>query len=74
VAEVKPLLIAKPRKPYVPILSAVERRAYHAAHRILTEPYVGILACPGGRRSAAADHMAQIIIEEFRGIGAKTPR
>ncbi len=72
--ETKPLLLAKPRKAYVPILSAVERRAYHAAHRILTErPYTDILATPGGRRSASADHIARIIIEEFA-IGAKTPR
>ena len=71
--ETKPILLTKPRKPYLPILSAVERRAYHAAHRILTEGMRDERACPGGRRSAVVDHIARIILEEFA-IGAKTPR
>jgi hypothetical protein len=67
-SETKPVLLTKPRKPYVPILSAVERRAYHAAHRILTHGMRAEQAMPGGYRSAVVDHIAQIIIEEFRGL------
>lgn len=55
------------RAPYVPILSDLERRAYHAAHRILTErPYISRLAAPGGQRSAAVDGLAEIIMQVFK--------
>ena len=78
--ETKPLLLAKPRKPYVPVLSAVERRAYYAAHAILKQGLHELRenrACPGGRRSAEVDHIARTIMEFFTGMedeGAKTPR
>lgn len=64
-ADGKPLLVEKPRRSYVPILSEVERRAYCAAHRILTEGIRDEHPCPGGHRSAVVDHIARIIIKEF---------
>jgi hypothetical protein len=66
--EKKPQLISK--RVYVPILSPLERRAYHIAHRIMTErPYVDRLATPGGQRSATIDGIARIIIEELTAEG-----
>lgn len=54
------------RRPYVPILSAVERQAYAAAHRILTVDTENMrLLCPGARRSATVDAIAKIIMEQF---------
>ena len=65
-AEIKPILVTK-RVPYVAVLSALERRAYHVAHRICTErAYTDRLATPGGRRTATVDAIAQIIMDEFR--------
>ena len=67
--ELKPVAVPS-RKPYIAVLSPLERRAYHAAHRILTEQYSAVdsmeKACPGGRRSARVDAIAQTIIDELR--------
>jgi hypothetical protein len=61
-----PLSVLVEKRPYRPILSDVERRAYVAAHRLMTESTVSeTLACPGGRRSAQVDAIAQIIRECF---------
>jgi len=51
----------------VPILSDLERKAYHAAHRILTErPYISRLAAPGGQRSAAVVAMQAHGVKELK--------
>jgi len=55
-------------RAYQPLLSAVERRAYQAAHRILTEAWRSELPSPGGRRSAELDGIAKIIQECFEVI------
>ncbi len=70
-AEIKPILVTK-RIPYVAVLSELERRAYHVAHRIMTErAYTDRLATPGGRRTATVDAIAQIIMEEFKETDGK---
>ena len=54
------------RSTYVPVLSMLERRAYEAAHRIISsdvEPRH--LACPGAKRSRRVDRIAEILIETF---------
>lgn len=57
------------REPYAPVLSAVERAAYAAAHRIMTQQTVAAeLACAGSRRSAQVDAIAAIIVREMEGI------
>lgn len=55
------------RKPYKPVLSANERRAYAAAHRLLQLSASGEreLACPGARRSAMVDRIAAVVMDEF---------
>ncbi len=46
----------------------VERAAYLAAHRILTEDTAAPeLACPGARRSYRIDKLAEIIIQTMGG-------
>ena len=66
--ELKPVA-APSRKPYVAVLSALERRSYHAAHRILTEEGNAVdsisRAASGGRRSARIDAIARTIMEEL---------
>lgn len=60
------LQITAVRKAYKPMLSQLERKAYHAAYRLLTEPSdPTTLATPGGRRSRQLDRMAKIIVEEI---------
>lgn len=68
-----------PRKPYIPILSLAERRAYQIAHRLVNEYFIrpvqgqavkggregGELACPGARRSRLVDGVAGVIMEEM---------
>ena len=60
--------IVQPKKPYVPVLSAVERMAYAAAHRILTveDSSAARLGAPGARRSARVDAIAKIIVDQFQ--------
>jgi hypothetical protein len=55
------------KKPYKPVLSVIERRAYAAAHRLLQLSASGEreLACPGARRAAMVDRIASVLIEEF---------
>ena len=49
---------------YKPTLSSKERRAYHAAHRIMTEELNSPdLISPGARRSYYIDNLARIILE-----------
>ena len=53
-------------KPYVPVLSNFERRAYQAAHRILDRPLADrARAAPGGFNRSVVDQVARIIMEEF---------
>ncbi len=49
------------------VLSARERRAYQAAHRIfaLTEYGERALACPGARRTRHIDRIAAVILSIF---------
>lgn len=55
------------KKKYTPVLSDLERRAYHAAHRILSErAYSARMATPGGQRTAIVDGLAKIIMEVFK--------
>lgn len=62
----KPQIIS--RREYTPILSAVERCAYAAAHRLCAEDLDNReLICPGGQRSARVDAIARIIMESFEG-------
>ena len=64
--KLKPVVLTKP-KAYQPILSAIERKAYRAAYRIMTEQTADVeLVCPGARRSAQLDALARIIKEELR--------
>jgi len=51
---------------YQPVLSDVERRAYQAAHRLLSEnTNAPEKACPGARRTHAIDTIARVIINSF---------
>ena len=59
-----PKLLPVSKRQYVPVLSAVERAAYMAAHRILSErTHEPELACDGCRRSRQIDRVAAIIVE-----------
>lgn len=59
-------LRAVKRPAYQPVLSAIERAAYAAAHRIVCEQTVPPqLACAGARRSAQADAIARIIVDSM---------
>jgi hypothetical protein len=50
-----------------PLLSHLERSAYHAAHRLLTERTGNpALAGQGAYRSSEMDDIARIIMEELR--------
>ncbi len=63
----KPLPVPR-RQPIVPILSAVERKAYQAAWRIVNDPQpqnLNGLAGAGARRSRHVDWLASIIKEEM---------
>lgn len=63
----RPALKVITRTGYVPALSDLERRAYLAAHRIVTTDFsTRELACPGGRRSRQVDRIAEILMESFR--------
>ena len=66
--ELKPVAVPS-RKPYIAVLSPLERRAYHAAYRILTEEDNGMDSvthgAAGGRRSARLDAIAKTIVEEI---------
>lgn len=64
-----PKLLKRAReKAYKPILSRLERRAYAAAHRIMTADLMSHgLAAPGGIRSRTVDRIAQIIKESIGG-------
>lgn len=71
----------RPRKPYTPILTDTERKAYQIAHRLVSEfymrPVVGAggkvargregseLATPGARRTALVDVVAGVVQEEM---------
>ena len=60
-------LVESARKPYVPVLSEAERRAYAAAHAILALTDYGEweLVCSGAIRSRRIDRIAKAIMEEF---------
>ena len=70
--EPKPLLQAVPplkKEPpiiYKPVLSATQRKAYAAAHRIFGGDHIeSKYACPSYRRTRAIDKIAAIIEEEM---------
>lgn len=55
-----------PNHKYEPVLSLVERCAYSAAHRIMTEPINNNeLVLDGARRTFTVDAIARIIVEEM---------
>lgn len=68
-----PALAKKEAFVYQPILPAAERKAYAAAHRIMSLVEDGEiqLACRGGRRTRWVDRIAKIIAEEFAQSCAK---
>jgi len=54
-------------KPYTPVLSTLERRAYEAAHKIIdVQPQID-LALPSARRVSYVDRIAKIIMQTMDG-------
>jgi hypothetical protein len=53
----------------------IERAAYIAAHRLMTADLSAPrLACPGARRSAVLDSMAEIIKDVYEATATASPK
>jgi hypothetical protein len=58
------IALQEPRADYKPTLTAAERKAYQAAHRIYSEDlHENRYACPSYRRTRAIDKIAEIVME-----------
>jgi hypothetical protein len=71
--QAKPALVPLTRQAYKPVLSAIERRAYDAAHRIYGGDFPSAFLCPGRRRSDVIDQIAGIIINAMKGQKFTSP-